>query len=286
MEARKRNRVCCHAMFFWLYALVWLVAGATVGARYLMMREVTCVQYVKCPEFGRKYGEGQCILFADPSGTTTIGQKEWSSPSIKFNQACWTDGFYLTGLNPRIVRNVTIGILSGLPVVYLIALFCLKRRLSEEKIEKLTHAGPPNQTVEKDWDNAFGSMCCFYALIFVIYAGAMIYFGVFDLNHRKVRCLSYDEKYYGGVKWVDNVGTTAVYPVADTSYQPSVLPADCWINNETVSFYDPNTYYVAGAIIFGSVMGVAIFVHCLLVYYANGFAEPDVKGEPLIAPVV
>ncbi|AYV82981.1 MAG: hypothetical protein Hyperionvirus3_127 [Hyperionvirus sp.] len=270
---------CISNLIAFIVTLVLLlIVGGTTGARYAIFREVKCVNYVACPSVGDNlqadpYGNNdQCMTIEDRMGLVSIGSMENSSPLGSVPEKCWTDGTNITIYDPYEVMFwslISVVIIVGVYIIIqMIYSFCSKKSENEDIA-----------CVACQTEFLFAVIV---ALLIAFFIAMFVVLGSFDLTYRKVTCTGYVVNMQDGpwpsatkvstnvdsVSWKDAFGNSGTNKLLGISYQPSFLPADCWIDSSSVTFYNPKMMYGYISIVFGCIFGPAL-LFCLIIEFCH-----------------
>ncbi|AYV77995.1 MAG: hypothetical protein Edafosvirus3_73 [Edafosvirus sp.] len=262
-----------HTISFSIWIVICLISGGWSGARYSYLREAKCLEYVKCPDVMDSTSHynyessHQCVKIKDLSGIESIGDFDIvSSPLINLPYTCWTDGFNVATNDPKVVLKwVIISAFLILPISYIIINIIIHycRMYNLNKYGRL--AFYKSMFPFEDVYPTYVTIGIIISIITIGYVSGMIYFAFYNLHHREVTCTGYHVRVISGINtfvdsanWKDINNITGTYVISLSSFQPSILPEPCWIDNTSLSFYNPKTLYISATIIYGIVLAVCL----------------------------
>ncbi|AYV84490.1 MAG: hypothetical protein Hyperionvirus27_10 [Hyperionvirus sp.] len=248
-----------HVTAFICAVVLYLIVGATTGARNAYFQPVKCVIFKDCPNNPTAYGDGdQCMVIKYNGGLEIIAVMENSAPRGIVPSECWSNGHYVSTYDPYAVMVwslIAVTIIVGFYVIFSIKSFC-------SWDEGQNYKAPEQK-------NCAVCTIVTYMIIFtgVFFIAMFVTLGTYDLPYREVVCTGYALTPFGtsdppafanSVTWNDTNGNQGTYQLVVASNQPAVLPQPCWIDTDTATFYDPQSIYVWMSIIYGTLMLISI----------------------------
>lgn len=265
-----------HAIMFYCTIFMVIFFGSISGYRYMTFRTGTCSAYVNCDN-------GQCVTFKDKMGNAMTKTVEDSNPrpdlSIPVN--CWSNGDNATFNNPYSVMVWLFFAIAVIDFIYILISIVICSKLKTDSELEVYYEFKRNYnccyTDEDNMSKKNTSFCqdmwcsCNSNMVYVIigfmfvgYIAAISVFANHYLEYRKVTCLNYADELFNSVNAVDDQGISGKYSIDGSSYRPNILPATCWLNAGSVTFYATNDFAIYGSIVFFG--GCAMLIFSLLIF--------------------
>lgn len=280
------NRSCClaksidHACWFSIFLLLTILVGGITGARYLQLREFTCLSY----EDGAPKGNdgditNQVMKIQDPTGYQSLIGLETGSIQPDLPRPCWSDGYYdATFINPKDVRDISLIVLGSIIGIYLliqVTLHCHYYTESEyegeteELFKDIFRDDITHRNTNASWQDTTSVVITLSSLCYIV---SLIVLAVIFVPARHMTCTHYEKCSSGDnlvrcVKYHDNNGKEGLANFILGTYQPTNLPQDCWLKDGSVTFY---SYSVLGwgftGVFGGIVISLILFFYPLFLY--------------------
>lgn len=226
-----------------LFSLLLIICMMTDVGNYNFQN----VEYISCPN-SHTAGGFQCISTMDRPGLNSIE---------------------IIGSKPRTESMIQIIFLTLITYALIIGLYCIIYLICYIFRYCICHNASGFDMIEKK-DIQF-------TMIRIIEVASIVYFIImfanmssYDFTHREVICLAYEAitindsqqknwtTYIASISWKDNYNNIGKNSLLAISYRPVILPAPCWIDGTTATFYNPKLIYMYITIIYMSILASCI----------------------------
>ncbi|AYV82726.1 MAG: hypothetical protein Hyperionvirus2_94 [Hyperionvirus sp.] len=231
------------------YAIIVIISltGIMIPEGLITYREVTCSNYSKCPDDGPNRFD-ICVKITDFAGKESILPVDKPTRTLGEVQKCYTNGLIVTLINPA-TRLIPMFIVFGGTVIVLVFFDICGNR-------------DDNVILYRSQINQLLSMTMYVVIVVTLILSGFIYV-YYGLSWQKVSCTGYvsDGIYQpvDKVSWVDTyLGTVGTSFIGEYSFQPNVLPEQCWAWADKVIFYWPGYIYIILSILSKLICGICL----------------------------
>lgn len=267
-----------------LMVVVWQLVGmiliSVTGARYLIYHEGTATALADCPTcysddntscLSKAFASSsQCVSFTDQMGFSSFAVIEETTPrgvEGDYPKRGWFDGVRFTSYSPPTGLVVSLVLWVGLLFADAFTVFYFKRHRGWNPGDRFMIYG-------------IAFLCiAIYILALVICISVS---SAYVVQWGETTCISYTycNKHDQKVSCVVVNGGRGIASMTTSTRQPNLLPARCWTNGTTYTFYAPwdITIYATYALIVGLIINgatIATFAYGAHLDYSNALAPEN-----------